>query len=223
MRFSALPLVILLIISCKHQTREKPVSNKTEIVRNEIRDSVFSVTVFKNISDSSIVNTSDRTIDILYNGVDGYLGGKQNPRLNFVIECMVCEPLQAYNQGFLFGKRLFVTQDSTIIYSSDRNIPDTADIVKRTVYYGERKTVKRRFSQGTLSMKYQGQSCMDADFVKVTLIYEKGGLMVNQLINASFFEFDLDRDGQLEQFLMGMRNCTQEVVVIRINNRANGD
>ncbi len=211
----------VFITSCDNQTRERPISSKTENVKVGLQDSVLSATIIKNISDSSIINTTDRTIDILFNGVDNYLGGQRNPKMNFATECMVCEPVQVYEQGFLFGKRLYVTSDSVILFRSDRNIPDTTALIKMTGFYGERKTKKHRFSQGNLSMKYQGQSCMDADFVGVNLAYKKGSLSINKFINASFFEFDLDRDRQPEQFLIGTRNCSQELVLIRINNNTN--
>jgi hypothetical protein len=34
----------------------------------------------------------------------------------------------------------------------------------------------------------------------------------------SFFEFDLDNNGIKEQYLLGTRNCSQEVVLLRIND-----
>jgi hypothetical protein len=65
-------------------------------------------------------------------------------------------------------------------------------------------------------MKYVGVSCNDADFNKVRLTFSSGELVVDSLINAIFFEDDLDNDSQPEQYLMGMRNCSQELAILRI-------
>ena len=214
-------LIMAFFASCNNSTHEAASTSGTDSTKLISHDSAFSLSISKNIFDSSILNTTDRTVDILFNGVENYSGGRQNPKMNFATECMVCEQVQAYGHGFLFGKRLFITTDSITIYKNDRNVPDTTDIVKMTGYYGERKIKQYQFSQGNLTMKYQGQSCNDADFVSVNLSYPKGSIKINKLINASFFEFDLDNNGVKEQYLLGTRNCSQEVVLLRINDTNN--
>lgn len=211
-------LILIVSISCNNSTHNTTSTSKTDSTKFLTQDSIYSLSIVKNVSDTSIINTTDRTVDILFNGVDNYLGGQRNPKLNFATECLVCEPIQTYEHGLLFGKKLFITKDSIAIFENDRNISDTTGIVKMVGYYGERKARKHPFSQGNLTMKYQGQSCNDADFVLVNLSYAKGSVKFSKLINASFFEYDLDNNGIKEQYLLGTRNCSQEVVLLRVNN-----
>lgn len=211
-------LILIVSISCNNSTHGPTPTSKTDSTKLLTQDSVLSLFIVKNISDPSIINTTGRTVDVLFNGVDNYLGGQRNPEINFTTECMVCEPIQTYEHGLLFGKKLFITKDSIAIFKNDRNISDTTGLVKMVGYYGERKTRQYPFSQGNLTMKYQGQSCNDADFVLVNLSYAKGSIKFNKLINASFFEYDLDNNGMKEQYLLGTRNCSQEVVLLRVNH-----
>lgn len=210
-------LILAFLVSCNNHSHETTLKSNTDSIKLITQDSIFNLSITKKVSDTSIINTTEKTIDILFNGVDNYLGGQRNDKMNFATECMVCEPVQVYGHGFLFGKKLFVTKDSIVIYKKGRNISDTADIVKMRGYYGERKTRQYQFSQGHLTFKYQGQSCNDADFVSVNLSYAKGSIKFNKLINASFFEYDLDNNGIKEQYLLGTRNCSQELVLLRIN------
>lgn len=205
------------IISCNNQTQKPSGISGTRDLQSEIHDSVFTAEIIRNANDTSISNTTNRTIDILFNGVDNYLGGNRNYKMHFATECMICEPVQVYKKGFLFGKRLYVTKDDVIIYQSNRNISDTAGLIKMKRYYGERGTKNYDFSNGRLTMKYQGQSCNDADFVSVSLSYDTGRINFNKLINATLFECDLDDNGINEQYLLGLRNCSQELVLLRIN------
>jgi hypothetical protein len=221
MKLLTLIFLTSFIISCNNQTQEQTVVSKTENLQGRHQDSTFSAEIIRNINDTSISNSTDNTIDILFNGAANYLGGQRNPKMNFTTECMVCEPVQVYKQGFLFGKRLYITKDSVIIYQSDRDISDTSAMIKMKGYDGERKAKKYKFSGGSLTMKYQGQSCNDADFVSVKLSYDKGAINFNNLINASLFEYDLDKNGINEQYLLGTRNCSQELVLLRVNDTSN--
>ena len=206
------------IVSCNNQTQKPSVVSKTGDLQGGLQDSMFSAEIIRKINDASISNNTEKTIDILFNGADNYLGGHRNAKMNFATECMVCEPIQVYKQGFLFGKRLYITKDSVIIYQSDRDISDTAGLIKMKGYYGESKPKKYQFSSGSLTMKYQGQSCNDADFALVKLSYDKGAISFDKLINASFFEYDINKNGINEQYLLGTRNCSQELVLLRIND-----
>lgn len=221
MKLLQLLILTLLLISCNNQTQKPIVVSRTEEdLQASNQDSSITAEIIKNVRDTSINNSTNRTIDILFNGVDDYLGGHRDPKMNYATECMICEPVQVYKQGFLFGKRLYFTKDSVILYQNNRDISDTAGIIKRKSYYGERKAKKYQFSNGSLTMKYQGQSCNDAEFVSINLSYDKGTIKFSKLINASFFEYDLDNDGTNEQYLLGTRNCSQELVLLRVNSNS---
>lgn len=217
-----LPLLLfsIFINSCSNQTQNPVTISEANILQDTKQDSTFYVEIIREINDSSITNNTDKTIDILFNGINNYLGGHKNPKLNFATECMMCEPVQVYQQGFLFGKKLYVTKDTVIIYEKDRNISDTTGLIKMKNYYGERRPKKYKLSNSSLMMKFQGQSCTDADFVSVSLCYGKDTINFNKLINASLFEYDLNNDGIEEQYLLGSRNCSQELVLLRVNDNS---
>ena len=67
-------------------------------------------------------------------------------------------------------------------------------------------------------MDYQNSSCMDADLVTINLTYDNGFININNILMPSFFEYDLDKDGINEQYILGVRNCTQELILLRIND-----
>lgn len=77
--------------------------------------------------------------------------------------------------------------------------------------------MKKIFSQGKLKFTNQGYSCNDSEYFTVKLFFKKGTITFKKLINATFFEYDLDKNGINEQYLIGSRNCTQELVLLRIN------
>ena len=210
MRQLSVIFLLVILASCQENrvdTGSKPPGS----------DSTINIDIAVNIVDSSITNSTNRTVDVLVNGVDNYLGGKHDPRLNFSTECMVCEPVLSLKDGFLFGRRLKITSDSVVMYKSDQSLSDTTAKVNVVSFYGEKGTKKSSFSAGNVLMKYQGRSCNDADFVSVELKYDDGSLIFNQIIYPSFFEFDLDHNGIKEQYLLGIRNCSQELVLLRIN------
>ncbi len=201
-------LFILTIISCTNKSSEK---NSTKI-------NYLQFQPIYNIKDTNIINKTDKTIDILYNGINNYLGGKHNLKIHFSTECMICENIQTYKNGFIFGKKLYVTKDS-IKYLHDKSIitDSTKNIKKITMYGIENKTLEIFFSQGKLKFTNQGYSCNDSEYFTVKLFFKKGTITFKKLINATFFEYDLDKNGINEQYLIGSRNCTQELVLLRIN------
>lgn len=179
-------------------------------------DSVLIFSFVSNFSHQSISNKSDRQIDMLFNSIDKYLGGQPNPKVHFQTECLPCEPIQEYMGGLLFAKRLLITKDQIKYYKNNFDIPDSLNRIKFNSDYRERTNPKFQFTDGNGSIKYLGVSCNDADFNKVRLSYSTGEIVIDSLINASFFEYDLNLDGQKEQYVLGSRSCSQELVIFRI-------
>lgn len=129
-------LFILTIISCTNKSSEK---NSTKI-------NYLQFQPIYNIKDTNIINKTDKTIDILYNGINNYLVGKHNFNIHFPTECIICENIQTYKNGFIFGKKLYVTKDS-IKYLHDKSIitDSTKNIKKITMYGIENKTLEKNF------------------------------------------------------------------------------
>jgi len=182
-------------------------------------DSALIFSYKTDFRDKNIRNKSGKEIDLLYNGVAEYFGGHIISGVNFRTECMPCERVQKFMGGLLFAKRLLITPDKIKYYKTDFNISDTINNIKLFIEGSERKDAKFSFVEGKGNIKYVGISCMDADFNKVQLSFNTGDIIIDSLINASFFEYDLDSDGRMEQYLLGTRNCSQELVVLRIKDR----
>lgn len=168
-----------------------------------------------NISDKLITNKSDRKVDLLFNGVEGFLGGHRVLNVRFKTECMGCMSVQEFHGGLLLGKRLLITADNIKYYNTKFDISDSINRIELFSDGRERTNPKFNFKEGKGSIKYIGISCNDADFNKVRLTFSTGEIIVDSMINASFFEYDLDADGQKEQYLFGLRNCSQELVILR--------
>jgi len=208
-------LIVFLLVTCNNH-KSKPIDIPNKKVAKQV-DSILTFSYTLNIHDSNIINTSDRRIDLLYNGVEGFLNGKEVRGVRFHYEWIVVAPIQKYKNGLLFIKRLFITPNKIIFYKKDLNIGDSVDWIKDINYYRiEKKIIKFRFEGGNGIIRYVSQSCNDADFTNVQLYYNKGIIEIKNIINVTFFEYDLDNDGQNEQYLLGRRSCSQELVILRI-------
>ncbi len=178
-------------------------------------DSALVFNYHTNFTDKNIINTSDRKVDLLFNGVKGYLGGDRISNVSFMAECMGCQPIQKFKGGLLFGKRLFITAENIKYYRTNFDIPDSTNRINIFSDRRVRTNPNFTFLDGKGSIKYIGISCDDADYNKVLLKFPTGEVIIDSLINASIFEYDLDADGQNEQYLFGHRNCSQELVILR--------
>lgn len=214
MRYFHFIAIILFVVSCGNEptikTYEKP---NTDSLKT---DSILTFSYKNNISDVNISNSSDRKIDILFNSLKHYLGGQKNDRINFRAECLICQPIKEYHGGLLFAKRFFITQDQIKFLKNDINTSEDNKSVELYTKRQEKTNAMFQFSAGNCSIKFQGISCNDSSFNKVNLSYPTGTITFDSLINARFFEYDLNRDGQMEQYLFGARNCSQELVLLRI-------
>ncbi|MCX6351993.1 MAG: hypothetical protein NTX03_09030 [Bacteroidetes bacterium] len=218
----AIPFILILIIfaSCDSKIKKSVNSKKNKVVKidSTLADSFATYTYVNNIHDHNIINKSDRQIDLLYNSVNGYIDGKKNYRVFFHSECLICEPVQKFKDGLLFAKRIIITPNKIRYYKDDFKIDDSINQVKSSKIR-ERETVKLKFDGGNGSVSYQGMSCNDADYNKVQLHYKTGSIEIDSFINASFFDYDLDSNGEKEQYLIGARSCDQELIILRIIRR----
>ena len=94
-------------------------------------------------------------------------------------------------------------------------MPDTAGFIKMRGSYGNNKPIVFSFRGGGGTFRHEKMSCSDADLKKAVLKYKEGTITIRHLLNPSFFEYDLDRDGEPEQFIISSRNCTQELTILR--------
>ena len=218
-------VISILLISCGNKSTSK--SDNSDMDKHKAdslaSDSILTYSYQNNFSHSSIINNSDRQIDLLYNSIDKYLGGKIDLKVRFKTECLTCEPIQEYAGGLLFAKQLLITNDQIKYFKNDINIDDSINPIKLISDKRDKTNPKFTFSNGKGSIKYLGISCNDADFNKVQLKYTSGEIVIDSLINAAFFEYDLNTDGEKEQFLIGSRCCIQEFIILRIGKPRNAE
>jgi len=214
-------LFLILLVSCDSEINKKTAISPTEKPKTDSTLVDNSITFLYKIDykDRNITNNTDRQVDLLFNGVKDFLGGQRNPKVTFRTECMSCEPIQEFMGGLLFAKRLLILNDEIRYYRADFNLEDRIDRIEQISDNRNRVNPEFLFKNGTGSIKYTGVSCNDTDYNKVKLSYATGEIIIDSLINASFFEYDINKDGQKEQYLMGTRNCSQELVLLRIDKQ----
>lgn len=210
-------LYFLLAISCgtkKHKVEEAvqpgPVSAKA--IKQEREFSAVDISTHM-----GIINRSKRRIFLMYNSTENRFPVIDSAHTVFETECMACGPVQQFDGHLVFARRLVIFQQKSIYYQNDLPIPGSASTVKKYSSGGPGELpVRFRFSNGTGSIAYIKESCNDAGLNTVTLKYPEGTLVIKDLLNPTFFEFDLDGNGISEQYLLATRNCTQELAILKI-------
>ena len=197
-------LMIIFFISCNE--------NKKTNNLNTIKIDSLETISYKFIkTDSNITNTTSKKIKVIFNSVGKFLGAKKAFKYRFNTECMDCEPINVFNQNILFYKQLLVKSTNAIYYKKPIKF-DSLQII-----HSIKITDKPfKFSEGKGIIKFIKQSCFDADLFTLKLEYNNEYIEVRNLLNAGFFEFDLDKNGTMEQYLYGSRNCSQELVILQI-------
>jgi hypothetical protein len=205
-------IFIISLYSCTSGNEVKPTKKEAAIKNEQIAVPTFKGEEIS--SDINIVNTTGRKVSVLYNSVEHFLKNTETAGVYFITECMGCEPIQPYQDHLLFGQQLEIFKDHVVFHKE--KLPTNSSIIKRIETHGDGKAVSFSFHGGKGRINYIKQSCNDADLYKVILQYGVGELKIKNVLNASFFEYDLDRDGKLEQYILANRNCSQELAIIRV-------
>lgn len=209
-------LLILTCFGCGARTNNQTKNGNTT-VDSSVTDSILNFSIQYDIKDPNIENTSGKQIDLLFNGIDNFLGGSKNQDIIFRTECMFCETVQKYRNGLLFARRLLITSTGIKYKKSDFVSTGKPDPIKEYKYSPDYPRLNFSFEDGNGSIEFLHKSCNDSDFNVVILNYDNGFIKIKNILNAAFFEYDLDIDGKKEQYLLGSRNCSQELVILRIN------
>lgn len=211
-------IIFLIFLSCKNKSEKK---NEIIFLKpiSEIKIKTKKIFEYKlNIIDSLIVNNSTKEIDVLINGVENFLGGK-NLKLKIHSENIIDEPIQEFNNGLIYAKQLFISKKEITFYPNEMNIPKENLIVKTQTYTGKNLHKFNFIGGRDGKIKFIKNSCNDADFNQVALNYGNENIVIKNILNASFFEYDIDKDGYMEQYLLGTRNCSKEIVILRIRDK----
>ena len=210
MRIISFLTLLMILISCKQKKENKDLNSKLII---------DSAKVFKyklNIKDSSIINKSNKEIDVLINGSRNYLEGKYLG-LKFGCDYIVGQLIEEYNGNIIFANRLLITENQIKFYQKSIDKSNSLKKIESKSCYGEKSNVFK-FKNGTGKIEFVKVSCNDTNLNNVILNYGKASITIKNMINARFFEYDIDKDGINEEYLLGVRNCSQEIVILRIRN-----
>lgn len=205
-------MFIIFLHGCTSNQKVKSTQQKPAFKNGQLTSSTYNAKEIR--SDTNIVNGTSREISVLYNSVDNFLKRTDTVGVYFVTECLGCQPMQPYQGHLLFGNQLEIFTDHVVFHKA-KVLTDTPSI-KRVESYGVPKVVNFSFNEGRGRITYIKQSCNDADLYKVALHYGREEITIRNVLNASFFEYDLNRDGNPEQYILAHRNCSQELAIIRI-------
>jgi hypothetical protein len=205
-------IIIIFLYGCASDRKVKPSKKNIAVKSEQVTTSTYNSQEIN--AETNIINTAHRDISVLYNSIDHFLKRTDTTGVYFITECLGCQPVQPYQDHLLFGNQLEIFTDH-VVFHKEKILTDTPSI-KRVESYGDRKPVKFSFLGGRGRINYIKQSCNDADLYTVNLQYNNGEVKIGNVLNASFFEYDLNKDGKPEQYILANRNCSQELAVVRI-------
>ena len=202
---------LIILISCKQNNHPESLNSKL------ITDSIKVFNYKLNIKDSLIINNSNKEIDLLINGSKNFLGGKYLG-LKFGCDYIVGQPIEEYKGNIIFANRLLISEKEIKFYLKSIDTSKSLKKIESKTCFGEKSNIFK-FKNGNGKIKFVKVSCNDTNLNDVILNYGKNQITIKNMINARFFEYDIDKDGINEEYLLGVRNCSQEIVILRIRNR----
>lgn len=177
------------------------------------------VTYQLDVHSNKIKNTTTKKVDILLNNSRDLLDINNNKLLpiNFNKDYVFSSSIQIFSNDLLFENQLLISNDKIKYLKKPVVLDDQKETLNKFLLQGE-KEINFKLKEVKSVLKVQSQSCMDADWVKVSLKFEKGSIDFEKLINPCVFNFDSDRDGKNEIYIIGIRNCSQEMYILRIRD-----
>ncbi len=213
MKLFTILVISFIALSCK----QHKAGNLTTIKRKIDSTVIKEFNGKEIINDSNIVNSSGHKIIVLYNSTVNLFSQKDSIGFRFTTECMFCEPIQVYKDHLIFASQLEIFGNKTLFNNRELTIDTSAVFIKRFGSNGrDSKPNNFNFSSGTGQIKYESHSCNDAELNTLTLNYKPGCIRIKNLLNAEFFEYDIDKDGTPEQYILATRNCSQELAILKI-------
>jgi hypothetical protein len=206
---------ILAISACRPGNTNNSTTKVSQPVPAPVIKNKFPVFEERQVdADSNIINSSGKKITALYSSMDG-LRGLKDSMIYFMTECMQCEPVQTFNDHLVFAGQLEIFIDKTIYHDKKLVLPTSSGFIHQQASY-ERRTKKFQFQNGKGELRFTEPFCMNADTYKLVLHYQSGDITINNIFDARFFEYDLDKNGLTEQYVLSSQNCSQELTVFKI-------
>jgi len=193
------------------------IDSTTDSARCWVDDSTHVIRYRLDVKGPGIHNSTSRRVDLLMNSVNGYLGGHFCRSIRLPTECMACEPFEPAEGGFVYA-RFFKFGPDSARYSSG-GASGNSRTKSITTFHVSKKFQKKSFPGKVVTFRHAGTSCDDANLVNVEIRYPDGSVRLDSVLDPLFFEYDIDVDSEKEQFVLGSRDCSQEMVLFRIAKR----
>ena len=207
-------LILLFALACKKESEK--ISSISVLPKKIIKSNKDSIVNFiLNVKDKSIFNNTDKEIYVLINGEREYLEINNKTSFHYSTECLKCQSIEIFGNKLLFAKQLLISENNIKYFKTPIVISEKLKQIETERLF-EQKIIKFKFKAGIGKIKFEKVACNDSDLNEITLNYGKQKIIIRNFIEANFFEYDLDENGTNEQYIFGARNCSQEVVILRI-------
>lgn len=212
--FLVLFLLLLTLSFCKNHEESTNVILTPPIISKK-KDTI-KIDYQLDVVDSTIVNTTEKKIDVLINNLKGFLGKKpENIKpIHFNKDYVFSNRVEVYNDNLLFEEQVLITPQH--ILCLDKPIKNIKNGKIKSSLLFEKKRIRFEFENSKGEIKFNRISCNDTDLNDVTLNYKNGFIKFKELINPCVFEYDLDKNGKSEIYIIGIRNCSQEFIILRV-------
>ncbi len=189
------------------------------------------VSKFQNIIDSSIVNKTSLDVSLIF----------EQPAFNERIihlgeslfdKAQICVDLKSI--VLKYGYSLIVLNEdnielkarsnfdciselTSINYTTNREYEELSDGEFKIKYI--KKDVSHQTSLGELIVHIKQQKCDDTGTNPITLKRNEGNLVISNIDNIQFFEFDINQDGKNELYILSYASCEGYLKIIKIQEQ----
>lgn len=216
----------------KRVARIEKYSNSTLIGEVKTYDStgIKTLPIFlpEKDTDTCVINQTDLVVKILYET------DRSNRKVQFGEYLFGDATVGIYNQDLIvkFGMIIFTIKPNGIKLQQTNEINCDKEIsyskygINRVtkelpngewdMYYVNEK-VKHKTSFGNLTVDVQNLSCDDTGRNPITLDYKGKILAINHIDNLQFFEYDIDKNGSKEIYLLSYASCQGYLKIYKIS------
>jgi len=78
------------------------------------------------------------------------------------------------------------------------------------------KTTKYKFSDANVVLYQEGNRCTDSGMNSIKIIFKNGFIHFKNLNNIKFFEYDINKDGKNEIYIINFSCCDEKLKIFRV-------
>jgi len=210
------------------------ISEGDAVVYNREGEQILPVSIKQSAADTSVVNNTNLSVHLMFEqsrrkkpllylgealfyGAEVYVT-KDGIRLNYFQHAIIIQP-----QGVKLvwtsveGKDKKENQIVPVKFEGNRVVKERTDGTFDFKYLT--KKVKHNTSLGKLIVHVQMQQCDDTGSNPITIKRKEGNLMISGIGNLQFFEYDLNKDGKNEIYIISYRSCAGEVKIYKVEEQ----